>query len=85
MCRAFGAPGHVRVSYGSLPERECLVAIERLAKGLKALTIGAGKPMAVTLSLEGEKDADRSSKHSGVLRLYVSVMLLIFFFFLYVT
>ncbi|CAM9441239.1 unnamed protein product [Sphacelaria rigidula] len=36
--RAFGAPGHVRVSYGSLPEEECLPAIERLAQGLRALT-----------------------------------------------
>eukprot|EP00752_Nemacystus_decipiens_P009923 g8852.t1 len=35
--RAFGAPGHIRVSYGSLPERECLPAIRKLAEGLLTL------------------------------------------------
>lgn len=35
--RAFGAPGHIRVSYGSLPEEECLPAIRNLADGLVAL------------------------------------------------
>lgn len=36
--RAFGAPGHIRVSYGSLPEEECLIAIGKLADGLRQLT-----------------------------------------------
>ncbi|CAM9232903.1 unnamed protein product [Scytosiphon promiscuus] len=36
--RAFGAPGHIRVSYGSLPEEECLIAIRKLAAGLRELT-----------------------------------------------
>ncbi|CAN0565210.1 unnamed protein product, partial [Laminaria digitata] len=35
---AFGAPGHIRVSYGSLPEAECLPAIQRLREGLQAMT-----------------------------------------------
>ncbi|CAM9145435.1 unnamed protein product [Discosporangium mesarthrocarpum] len=35
--RAFGAPGHIRISYGSLPEQECLAAIDRLRKGLASL------------------------------------------------
>ena len=35
--RAFGAPGHIRVSYGSLPEGECLAAIQRLREGLQAI------------------------------------------------
>lgn len=33
----FGAPGHLRVSYGNLPVEECNEAAERLAKGLDAL------------------------------------------------
>lgn len=36
--RAFGAPGHIRVSYGFLPEAECLPAVRNLAEELLALT-----------------------------------------------
>ncbi|CAM9274427.1 unnamed protein product [Ectocarpus fasciculatus] len=36
--RAFGAPGHIRVSYGSLPEEQCLPAIRNLAEGLRELS-----------------------------------------------
>ena len=35
--RAFGAPGHLRLSYGSLPEAETLEAFGRLEAGLAAL------------------------------------------------
>ncbi|CAM9232827.1 unnamed protein product [Scytosiphon promiscuus] len=35
--RAFGARGHIRVSYGSLSEEECLPAIRKLADGLREL------------------------------------------------
>ena len=35
---AFGAPGHLRLSYGSLPEEECLAAVDRLEAGLKGLS-----------------------------------------------
>jgi aspartate/methionine/tyrosine aminotransferase len=34
---AFGAPQHVRVSYGSLPQAQCLQAIERFGAGVKEL------------------------------------------------
>jgi aspartate/methionine/tyrosine aminotransferase len=35
---AFGAPRHLRLSYGSLPEEDTLAACERLEAGLIALT-----------------------------------------------
>jgi aspartate/methionine/tyrosine aminotransferase len=37
LCSAFGAPGHLRVSYGSLPPSECASAIDRLEEGLEIL------------------------------------------------
>lgn len=36
--RAFGAPGTLRLSYGSLPPAECMRAFDRLEAGLAALT-----------------------------------------------
>ncbi len=33
----FGAPGHIRVSYGNLPEDECAQAAHGLARGLEGL------------------------------------------------
>lgn len=48
--RAFGAPGHIRVSYGSLPEAECLPAVGNLAEGL--------------LALASEADATASTKNN---------------------
>ena len=45
--RAFGAPGHLRLSYGSLPEEPCMAAIDRLERGLKQL-IGGELPKPPT-------------------------------------
>jgi len=36
--KAFGAPGTLRLSYGSLPPAECMLALDRLEAGLAALT-----------------------------------------------
>ncbi|CAB1109131.1 VAS1 [Ectocarpus sp. CCAP 1310/34] len=44
--RAFGAPGHIRVSYGSLPEEQCLPAIRSLAEGLRELSNEASETQA---------------------------------------
>jgi DNA-binding transcriptional MocR family regulator len=35
--KAFGAPGHLRLSYGSLPEAESMAAFDRLDEGLATL------------------------------------------------
>lgn len=40
--RAFGAPGHLRLSYGSLPEAESMAAFDRLDAGLALLVERAG-------------------------------------------
>mmetsp|Transcript_29176 Transcript_29176/g.38366 ORF Transcript_29176/g.38366 Transcript_29176/m.38366 type:complete len:420 (-) Transcript_29176:238-1497(-) len=36
---AFGAPGYLRASYGSLPEEKCLKTISKLKSGLKGLAM----------------------------------------------
>jgi len=52
---AFGAPGHLRISYGSLPEARCLAALGQLKEGLKALQKRSGSSAGVVQDTGGGK------------------------------